>query len=171
MLIHDSSELKGKYRLGIVEATNVGNDGRVRSCSVGYTLPRVKDPLGYYTGGRRILVTRSVQRLSLLLPVEEQSEKLEVVGFEVSKMSKNENDSQIIKVDKNVESSSKDKSDKKSCKDKIDCHVVKEIKHAVKENLVAEDAHFTKEDLAAEERTLPSVVRRPGRRRKNVSFC
>ena len=46
VLIHDASELKGKYRLGLVEAVNVGKDGRVRSCSVGYTLPRSKDKVG-----------------------------------------------------------------------------------------------------------------------------
>ena len=102
VLIHDASEFKGKYRLGIVETVNLGRDNRVRSCAVGYTLPRVKDPLGQYTGGRRILVTRSVQRLSLLLPVEEQSDRLEVVGFEVKMLNKGENIvGQEVKKDKN----------------------------------------------------------------------
>ena len=161
MLIHDASELKGKYRLDMVEAVNVGKDGRVLSCSVGYTLPRSKDAVGQYSGGRRIVITRSVQRLSLLLPVEEQSERLEVVGFEVVKSVKGErNESQEVKRDKNVkmsclsknvEKSDEGKNVKKSCKDKIVCQMVKEISHAVKEDLVAEDTRFPKEYLVAED--------------------
>ena len=155
VLIHDASEFKGKYRLGIVETVNLGRDNRVRSCAVGYTLPRVKDPLGQYTGGRRILVTRSVQRLSLLLPVEEQSDRLEVVGFEVKMLNKDENIvGQEVKKDKNVEKSCKDKNVKRSCKDKISCHLVKDVNHALKEDLVAEGIRLSKEDLVAEERTF-----------------
>ena len=176
MLIHNASELKGKYRLDMVEAVNVGKDGRVLSCSVGYTLPRSNDAVGQYSGGRRIVITRSVQRLSLLLPVEEQSEYLEVVGFEVTRSGKGErNESQEVKRDKNVkmsclsknvEKSDEGKKVKKSCKDKIVCQMVKGKSHAVKEDLVAEDTRLPKEylvaedihslteDLAAEERTL-----------------
>ena len=160
VLIHDASDFKGKYRLGIVETVNLGRDDRVRSCAVGYTLPRVKDPLGQYTGGRRILVTRSVQRLSLLLPVEEQSNKLEVVGFEVKMSDKGDNSNgQEVKKDKkscenkNVEKSEEDKNIKQSCSDKINCHTVKDVNRALKEDLVAEGIRFT-EDLAAEERTF-----------------
>ena len=60
----------------MVDSVNVGRDGLVRSCSVGYTVPNAKDPVGKYNGGRRIVVTRSIQRLTLLLPVEEQNSQM-----------------------------------------------------------------------------------------------
>ena len=78
VLLHDKSELKGKYLLGIVEETRISQDGLVRSCLVGYTIPYSKDPVGRYSGGRRVRVSRSIQRLTLLLPIEEQSSKLVV---------------------------------------------------------------------------------------------
>ena len=78
VLLHEKSELKGKYVLGIVEETRISKDGLVRSCIVGYTVPYSKDPLGRYSGGRRVSVTKSIQRLTFLLPVEEQSSKLVV---------------------------------------------------------------------------------------------
>ena len=45
---------------------------------MGYTVPNARDPVEKYSGGRRIVVTRSIQRLTLLLPVEEQNSKLTV---------------------------------------------------------------------------------------------
>ena len=87
VLIHDKSDLKGKYVLGMVEEAKISDDGLVRSCLVGYTVPYNKDPVGRYSGGRRIVVSRSVQRLTLLLPIEEQSEKLVVENNVVMKLS------------------------------------------------------------------------------------
>ena len=78
VLLHEKSELKGKYVLGIVEETRISKDGLVRSCVVGYTIPYNKDPVGRYSGGRRVSVSRSIQRLTLLLPVEEQPSRLVV---------------------------------------------------------------------------------------------
>ena len=83
VLIHDKSSIKGKYLMGKVVSVNVGSDGRVRSCSVGYTVPNKKEGSDRYTNGRKILVTRSIQRLSLLLPVEEQNGQMEVFESEV----------------------------------------------------------------------------------------
>ena len=80
MLIHKSSPIKGKYILGIVEAVKASKDELVRSCVVGYRIPNSKDPIGKYSGGRKVSVTRSVQRLTLLLPVEEQHGEVTVEG-------------------------------------------------------------------------------------------
>ena len=57
---------------------------------MGYTVPYNKDPVGRYSGGRRIVVSRNVQRLTLLLPIEEQSEKLVVENNVVMKLSQEE---------------------------------------------------------------------------------
>ena len=79
VLIHDSSSIKGKYVMGIIEETVTGKDGRVRSCSVAYSLPGENDSVRN-TGRRRIVVKRSIQRLTLLLAKEDQESALEVVG-------------------------------------------------------------------------------------------
>ena len=78
VLLHDKSPIKGRYILGLVVSVNLGRDGMVRSCTVSYTVTNKKDPLGKYSGGTKVKVTRSVQRLTLLLPVEEQENTLEV---------------------------------------------------------------------------------------------
>ena len=78
VLLHDKSPLKGHYTLGIVESVNLGRDRLVRSCEVGYTVSNKRDSIGEYTGGKRITVTRSVQRLTLLLPIEDQQNSLDV---------------------------------------------------------------------------------------------
>ena len=48
-----------------------------------YRIPNSRDSPDKYTGGRLVTLSRSVQRLTLLLPVEEQSTKLDVVENEV----------------------------------------------------------------------------------------
>ena len=80
VLVHDKSPLKGKYIMGMVDSVKMGPDSRVRSCTISYMSPRSKDAENQYTGGRRIVITRSIQRLSLLLAVEEQDGQVEVVG-------------------------------------------------------------------------------------------
>ena len=85
VLVHDKSEVKGTYILGKIEKVCPGSDGLVRSCQVGYRIPNAKDPMNVYSGGKKISVSRSVQRLTLLLPIEEQSESLVVDGDKVVK--------------------------------------------------------------------------------------
>ena len=76
VLLHDKTAIKGKYKLGIVSSVKRSLDKLVRSCTVTYTIPFGRDPAGRYTEGRKISVTRSIQRLTVLLPVEEQDKKL-----------------------------------------------------------------------------------------------
>ena len=73
VMIADMNKIKGKYKLGIVIATNVSGDGNVRSATVQYFNRR--DVSEKWTPEQ---VVRSVQRLSLILPVEEQGGKLMV---------------------------------------------------------------------------------------------
>ena len=76
MLVHDKLMFKGKYLMAIVDSVKTSDDGRVRSCTVKYRIPSSKDASKEYTGGKEIKITRSVQRLSLLLAVEDQESKL-----------------------------------------------------------------------------------------------
>ena len=76
VLLHESSPIKGKYTLGIVDSVKEGDDSLVRSCKVSYVIPNSKDKANSYTPGKRVVVSRSIQRMSLLLPVEEQSKPM-----------------------------------------------------------------------------------------------
>ena len=79
VLICEPTKIKAKYRLGVVETVKTSNDGRVRSATVRYASiqsARGEDQV------RMIRVQRSVQRLCVVLPVEEQSTGVEVEDFE-----------------------------------------------------------------------------------------
>ena len=80
VLVHDVSEVKGQYTMAVVEEVKLGLDRKVRSAVVGYRLPRPGDALMEYTGGQWIRITRSIQRLSILLSVEERPVPLIVEG-------------------------------------------------------------------------------------------
>ena len=80
VLICQSSKVKSKYKMGVVETVYESNDGFVRSVMLRYVLVQ-KSP----TGDGKVTTTRvkrSVQRLVLILPVEEQETPVEVKDFE-----------------------------------------------------------------------------------------
>ena len=90
VLIHLKTPIKGKYTMAIVESVETSKDGLVRSCDVGYRIPKSTDPVDTYTGGKWISLTRSVQRLTLILPVEEQTNPLTVEMTETGPTVKND---------------------------------------------------------------------------------
>ena len=61
-----------------MEEVNFSKDGFFRSCMVKYRAPDPKAMIRVSSAGKMVTVRRSVQRLTLLLPVEEQTRKLEV---------------------------------------------------------------------------------------------
>ena len=81
VLICETSPLKAKYKLGIVDSIKESADGVVRSAIVRYVLLQ-KGVKGDNT--RIIRVSRSVQRLVLVLPVEEQDSPLVVTDDELA---------------------------------------------------------------------------------------
>ena len=66
--------MKVKYRLDIVDKSKVSRDGNVRSVTVRYVL--VSENITF------VLVQRSVQRLSRILPVEDQTSSVVEKGHE-----------------------------------------------------------------------------------------
>ena len=73
VLVCQATAIKAKYRLAVVEEAKASDDGCVRSATVRYVLVGTGD-----AKVKVIRVTRSVQRLALILPVEEQSASVEV---------------------------------------------------------------------------------------------
>ena len=75
-MICEPSKVKAKYKLGIVDSVKMSGDGCVRSATIRYASIQK-----YPHGGDKIQiirVKRSVQRLALILPVEEQSSQLQL---------------------------------------------------------------------------------------------
>ena len=76
VLICNSSPIKAKYKMGVVDAVHPSADGHVRSVTVRYVLLQ-KNNKGEDVV-KNITVKRSIQKLALILPVEEQVNPLEV---------------------------------------------------------------------------------------------
>ncbi|XP_046555432.1 uncharacterized protein LOC124264710 [Haliotis rubra] len=68
----DKSVLRGDYRLGLIKEVFPGSDGKVRR--VTYKNPKQGEKQSVYTGVKDTTVSRSVQRLALLVPVDRFSE-------------------------------------------------------------------------------------------------
>ena len=80
VMIAESTKLKSKYRLAVVDAVKEDSNGVVRSATVRYCNIE-KNP----RGDDKVLtmrVERSVQRLVLIMPVEEMSATVVVKEFE-----------------------------------------------------------------------------------------
>ena len=76
VMIAEPSKLKSKYKMGIIEDVKVSQDDIVRSAVVRYNnVQNTNNKLRAFP----VRVTRSVQRLVLILPVEEQSSPLNVM--------------------------------------------------------------------------------------------
>ena len=76
VMICEKTKVKGKYRLAIVDDVKVSRDGNVRSAIVRYNSIRTS-PQGKEMR-QTIQVHRSVQRLCVILPVEEQVSEVDV---------------------------------------------------------------------------------------------
>ena len=82
VLICEPSKLKAKYELSVVDSVVLSSDNIVRSAVVRYVLLQKNSKGDVNT--RIIRVSRSVQRLVLILPVEEQHTPLVVTDDEVT---------------------------------------------------------------------------------------
>ena len=86
VMIADCSPIKAKYKLSLVHDVHQSDDGIIRSATIRYVLLQ-KNAKGEECV-KNIHVKRSVQRLVLILPVEEQSYQLEVVDNELGSVVK-----------------------------------------------------------------------------------
>ena len=72
VLIQDSNLIRGQWKLGKVSNTYPGTDGKVRKVDVQYKNLNAYEPTAKYKGKGYVTVQRPVQRLILLLPIDEQ---------------------------------------------------------------------------------------------------
>ncbi|XP_068245361.1 uncharacterized protein [Palaemon carinicauda] len=68
VLIKDTNVVRGKWKMGQVVDTETGRDNKVRDVSIRYKIQRP----GKYKGQSDTVIKRSVHKLVVLLPVEEQ---------------------------------------------------------------------------------------------------
>ena len=69
VLVQDSNAIRGTWRLAQVSEAHKGRDGKVRTVTLCY---KHQSPNKGYTGVQDSKINRSVHRLVLLLPIEEQ---------------------------------------------------------------------------------------------------
>ena len=80
VMIADTSKVKSKYKLGVVEDTNLSRDGFVRSATLRYcNVEKNHHGTDIVTTMR---VKRSVQRLVFVMPVEEMTDSVVVKEYE-----------------------------------------------------------------------------------------
>ena len=75
--VADSNSLRGRYYLARVMEVHPGRDGVVRRVTICYKSFKAGDKLHEYTGGRDVTISRSVQRLALLVPAALDSSAVE----------------------------------------------------------------------------------------------
>ena len=74
-MICETTKVKAKYRLGVIEDVKKSEDNVVRSATVRYSVTEGGSPQEV---AKTVKVRRSVQRLALVMPVEEQESPLSV---------------------------------------------------------------------------------------------
>ena len=71
VMIQDSNLVRGNWKLGKVSNVYPGADGKVRRVDVQYKNLTVNEPMKQYQGKGYVTVQRPVQRLVLLIPIDE----------------------------------------------------------------------------------------------------
>jgi len=67
----DSDSMRSEYRLALVKEVYPGDDHKVRKVLLSYKNYKVGEKISQYSGAKDQLITRSVQRLVLIVPVDE----------------------------------------------------------------------------------------------------
>ena len=76
VLIKDSNQVRGNWKLGKVSEANPGDDGKVRKVEVQYKNPKPGEPVNQYHGQGYVTVQQPVQRLVVLIPADEETEEI-----------------------------------------------------------------------------------------------
>ena len=73
VLIQDSNQVRGNWKLGKVSKVYPGDDAKVRKVDVEYKNPRPGEPVDKYMceGRGYVTVRRAVHRLIVLVPVDD----------------------------------------------------------------------------------------------------
>ena len=70
MIVADKNTLWGDYHLALVQDVFPGEGGKVRKVTVKYKSYRTGEKVHEYRGAKDTVVSRAVQRLALLVPVD-----------------------------------------------------------------------------------------------------
>ncbi|XP_031560858.1 uncharacterized protein LOC116296887 [Actinia tenebrosa] len=70
VIVADKNTFRGEYRLGLVKEVFPSKDAKVRRVTVTYKNYQVEEDVREYKGAKDVTVSRAVQRLALLVPVD-----------------------------------------------------------------------------------------------------
>ena len=71
VLVLDKNSFRGEYRLGLIKEVFPGIDGKVRKVSLTYKNYKIGEKISQYSGAKDTVVIRTVQKLALLVSVDE----------------------------------------------------------------------------------------------------
>ena len=71
VLIQDSNQVRGTWKLGKVSKVYPGDDARVRIVDIKYKNPRQGEPVDKYEGRGYVTMQRAVHRLIVLVQVDD----------------------------------------------------------------------------------------------------
>ena len=74
VLMQDSNQIRGQWKLGRVSKVYTGEDGKVSKVEVQYKNPKPGEPVTKYKGRGYVTVERAVHRLIVLLPALDNKE-------------------------------------------------------------------------------------------------
>lgn len=78
VLIQDSNQIRGKWKLGRVIAANPGKDGKIRKVTIQYKNPAPNEKVGIYKGRGYSTIERPVQRLIVLVPFHDDEDSKDI---------------------------------------------------------------------------------------------
>lgn len=78
VLIQDSNQIRGNWKLGRVIAANPGKDGKIRKVTIQYKNPAPNEKVGIYKGRGYSTIERPVQRLIVLVPFHDDEDSKDI---------------------------------------------------------------------------------------------
>ena len=75
VIVQDSKQLRGNWKLASVSKVFPSDDGRVRKVELQYKNEKVTDAANEYSGAKFTKIDRPVQRLVVVIPVDEDQQE------------------------------------------------------------------------------------------------
>ena len=78
MIVQDPNQLRGKWKLATVSQVFPSGDGKVRRVEIQYKNEKVGEAANQYSGTRYTRIERPVQRLVVIIPIDDSEDHASV---------------------------------------------------------------------------------------------
>ena len=75
VIVQDPNQLRGKWKLATVSKVFPSGDGKVRRVEIQYKNEKIGEAADQYSGTKYTRIDRPVQRLVVIIPIDEQEEQ------------------------------------------------------------------------------------------------